>query len=507
MGKPRFVLIATVAGILILLPVIGAHHLPLLDAPAHEARLAALNDLLFSRQGSLFYRLDTFLLPNIAFDVIGLGLSTFASPERAGQIFFALTLLLTLSGVMVLNRVVTGRLGTVIPVATSLLLYSLISILGFFSYAFGLALVPWALAARLKIAESPRYDFLAGAAMAVTLLFCHVFDFGIFAVMATGMGLAKWLQREISFRHAVLRALEHVPAGLLFLLISSGGLSSHPKYNAPFFEAKLFGIAKSVTSGSMVGDAAFLAGAMALLAYLIYFARPRLAWSFVPGIALLTGLYFALPFALATGSYVDSRLPIAIALLILGGLDTHPKSGAMPVLLIGIAVFALLVKQAAIAGLWRSFDPEIDSLQAAFDSLPGAAVVMQSECQPQGNAISAIYRERQPSLSHIAALAAFTDARFVANNFAIAGQQPIRVAPGWHAYYDLQDSFGTSTCSPEEYRKQTAKIVQLDRSRPQPAPVVYFLLVRPPQKNSLDGLAQKLASGPDFELYRLAAPP
>jgi hypothetical protein len=127
---------------------------------------------------------------------------------------------------------------------------------------------------------------------------------------------------------------------------------------------------------------------------------------------------------------------------------------------------------------------------------------MQSECQPEGNAISAIYRERQPSLTHIAALAAFGDERFVASNFAIAGQQPIQVAAAYRPWHDLQNSFGASTCAPEEYRKQVGKIAELASSGPQPAPAVYFLLIRPQKKNSLDEFAQKVASDTDFELYR-----
>jgi hypothetical protein len=114
-----------------------------------------------------------------------------------------------------------------------------------------------------------------------------------------------------------------------------------------------------------------------------------------------------------------------------------------------------------------------------------------------------VYRERQPSLTHVAALAAFTDQRFAASNFAIAGQQPVQVSPAYNRYYDLQNSFGVSTCAPAEYQKQADKIRELATSGPQPPPPVYFLLIRPPETNSLDSVGPKLASGTNFELYRL----
>ncbi|HSS14170.1 MAG TPA: hypothetical protein VLL04_09770, partial [Rhizomicrobium sp.] len=175
--------------ILIVLPVVTAPHLLMLDAPAHEARLAVLRDLLVTGHGSPFYDLDTFFLPNIGFDLIGLGLATLVSPEGAGRIFFILVLLLTPSGIAVLNRVATGRWGLA-PLASVLLLYNLVSILGFYSYIFGLALVPWALAGRLKLeGRAPATGMLAGAAFSLLLLFCHLFDFGIYAVMSGGFAL------------------------------------------------------------------------------------------------------------------------------------------------------------------------------------------------------------------------------------------------------------------------------------------------------------------------------
>jgi hypothetical protein len=46
---------AVVASALAILPILAAHHLPLLDAPGHEARLAVLRDLLITDRGSPFY--------------------------------------------------------------------------------------------------------------------------------------------------------------------------------------------------------------------------------------------------------------------------------------------------------------------------------------------------------------------------------------------------------------------------------------------------------------------
>ena len=174
----------------------------LLDAPAHEARIAILRDLLITGRGSPFYSIDTFFLPNVAFDVIGLALTQFVSPEVAGRIFLAITLLLTSSGVAVLNRVSTGR-WSIAPLASVLVAYHLVLILGFFSYTFGLALVLWALALRIKVENlPPAAKHLIGMIASIVLLFCHVFDFAIYAVMTSGFAFTALRHRRIDIsRH------------------------------------------------------------------------------------------------------------------------------------------------------------------------------------------------------------------------------------------------------------------------------------------------------------------
>src|ERR1044071_444870 len=66
--------------VLLLAPLAATPYLPLLDAPSHQARLAVLHSLLVTGEGSAFYRLDTLLLPNMGFDLIGLLLASWFGP-------------------------------------------------------------------------------------------------------------------------------------------------------------------------------------------------------------------------------------------------------------------------------------------------------------------------------------------------------------------------------------------------------------------------------------------
>jgi hypothetical protein len=500
-SRRRVWLLAVATSILVLLPVFAAHHLPLLDSPGHEARLAVLRDLLITGRGSTFYYFDSFFLPNIAFDLIGLGLVGVMDPESAGRVFFALTLLLTLWGVLVLNRVAIGRWSAA-PLASSLLLYNMISIFGFFSYIFGLALVPWALAARLRLERGqPVPRFLLGAAIGAILLFCHVFVFGIYGVMSAGFAMAAWTARQINPIRAISWALESVPAFLLYVIMSHGAMGGI-QYEPHYFSTKLWAIVTSVTSGSLMGDIAFIAGALIFISLVIVCSQTRVMWSFVPGLIGLLGLYFALPFELASGSYVDTRMPIPIALMGLAGLDIRMRRSTTSYVLVGLVGVSLLVKQGALADLWRSLDPLIDGMAASLDTLPVNSIVMQAECRPNSSEIMGAYRERQPAVTHLPALGSFNDTRFVSSTWAIAGQQPIQVKPAYRRYYDLYFSQPPSICTDSEYKLLLHQIEGLAKGekRAEHLPL-YLILLRPPKPRMLSSDATLIGIGRDYELY------
>jgi len=208
--------------ILLLAPLAATPYLPLMDAPSHQARLAVLHGLLVTGEGSAFYHLDTLLLPNMGFDLIGLVLASWFGPGMAGRLFFATMLALTLGGVIALNCVVTGR-WSLWPLVVALLSHNLCTLLGFFSFDLGVALVFWALAGRLwLINRSLAVQLAAGSAFGVVLMICHLSAFGIYALMLAGIGIDMLLPRGLhstpriwerigellsSIRHRLLRAI------------------------------------------------------------------------------------------------------------------------------------------------------------------------------------------------------------------------------------------------------------------------------------------------------------
>lgn len=487
--------------LLALLPLLSARHLPLLDAPGHEARLAVLWNILVAKTGSQHYEFAGFLLPNVAFDIIGMALYRFFDPEMIGKIVFGLTAVMTLTGVWVLNRVGTGR-WSVVPLASGLLLYNLTAILGFFSYEFGLALVPWALVVQLKLRTAPIWiRLVVGSISATVLLFCHLFAFGIYGAISMSFAVASIARREASWMGAAERFAELLPA--LAVLGSMPTMHmGHSHFAGISPTEKLLGLLKAVTCGSIPGDLAFVVGALALVVLLLTRSTVRIGTGFALAVVSLSGLYLALPDKLASGSYVDSRMPVAVGLTLLAGLDARLRPGRATILLGGVVGTALFVRQAAVASLWVSFDPGITQLVSVLDGLPDRAIVMQAECEPAATDIRSVYRERQPSMTHLSAFAAFADRRFAAATWAAPGQQTIAVAPNLQPFHALQESFGASTCSSTEHRRLLQRIRDLAiRERVERA--VFFLLIRPTDRGGLIGEAELIGPGADFELYRV----
>ena len=508
-GRNRTFLLALAATLLAVLPVIAARHLPLLDAAAHESRLAVLRDLLFTDHGSPFYSFAGFFLPNVGFDLLGLSFATVLEPEAAGRAVFALSLTLTLWGILVLNRVVTGRWHA-LPLAAALFLYNLVAILGFFSFTLGLGLVSWALAGRLSLANRPASGFVFGVAASGVLLICHVSAFGIFAVMSAGAALEAFLRRPMGLFRLLAWALEGVPAVALLakMSISDG---SQLRYKAPFAASKAFDLTKGFTSGSVAADVAFVIGVLALIAILATRSRPRLASPLIPGLLGLAILYVALPFQVQTGYYVDTRLPPAIALLALAGFapretELGRKASLPKATVLAVLALALVAKHGAIAMLWRSLDTTIDVRAAALNALPEGAVILQTECQPAAYDILGIYRARQPPLTHLAAMAAFADKRFVASTWTIPGQHTISVNSAYKPYYDLQQSFDPSLCGDGNGATAAAQLRALaagEAAAGRHVPPLYLLLIRPPKFVTPLPSTRLVGGPPDFQIYVL----
>lgn len=508
MKHKAFAISVALITFLLILPILLVDHLPLLDNHSHESRLYVIRNLLLTGVGSRFYEIDTMLLPNIGFDIPGMFMAGWMEPETVGRVFFGTTVVLMFTGVVALSRVAIGR-WSVVSLAAALLLYNLFTLLGFLSYGMGIALMFWALTGRLLLERAAApIRLVVGSLFGIVLLFNHVSAFGIYAVMLAGFGLDMLLRRRASLLKVVLMGAETLPALLLFALMSTAG-QGRMRYETPYWHTKIFNAVKAFSSGSFSADVAFLVGALSVAALVIAGGRTRLSRPLVPGLVMLTILYFAIPAHVSGGSYVDSRIPVVVVLLTLAAIDfeVRPRSRLALVLML-VAGGAYVTKQGALAALWYDEGRRLSNLAAVFESLPDGAVILQAECSPDSNNIKAVYANRQPPLTHVAAMAALTGRRFAAVTWTLKGQQPVRTVPAYTPYKRFQEDFGFDICTAGQYASMLDKARALAAQQASSGGVVaplYLMLLRPSVEGTLRPVAPLVAQTPEVELYAVEA--
>jgi hypothetical protein len=266
-------------------------------------------------------------------------------------------------------------------------------------------------------------------------------------------------------------------------------------------ETALVGIAKSFTSASAAGDVACILGLIGVAAVCIL-GRARMQLALLPGLIGVSLLYLLLPDVMGPAGYVDKRLPFVVALFGLAALDLRMRSRSLIVSTVAVLAVSIAAKQVSIATMWRSFDAQYAASKAMLSGLPAGSVILQAECSPEAVGDPRVaYRQRQPPLTHLAALASFDDARFVASNFARSGQQPIAVRERYVGFYQLQKSILHTCVSDDSAARELSRRIQMVANEARVSAPVYLLLLW--QGNVEPAEAAFLAKGSNFALYRL----
>ena len=494
------------AGLLIVLPALATHHPPLLDLPAHEARIGVLHEILLAHHASPYYRIDTFFLPDIAFDAVGLGLSLLFPPLLVGRIFVIATLILGFTGVLALRAALGERRDPAIPLLVALCAYNLNLLTGLLSYNLGAALMFWALAWRLRAMQArPLPRFAVGAGFGVALLFCHLAVFGLYALVLGGMILERLFRREIRMRTVVLIALELVPALLLYQFMSKAGQGGI-EYDQPFLRMKFFNAIEAVTSGDPYADLAFLVGAIAV-AVLVGSGRLRLDPVMRTPAVLLVLVYVVLPASIDGGANVDSRIVMVVAMVLAAGLRFAPARTGWRRVAVWTLALALVVKQVTLGLAWAGEGRQLAEIAAKMSALPRGAILTQAKCVPHSFDIPGIYRTLELPLGHVAAFAAQADQRFVGNSWTLKGQQPIAARSAYVPFQHASARHLAGNCSPAAMHLVLAATRAAWHSLPAAPgarPPVYLLLLRPPQPKMLAAAAPLIATIGPVEIYAAA---
>jgi hypothetical protein len=406
-----------------------------LDYPNHLARfyiLAHPDDPILSKM----YAPNWAILPNVGLDVIGQGLLRFLSPQLGGRVVLALSLLAPFAGATLYARAAFGR-WTWWSLGAAVLTFNGMFFLGVMNFLLGIGVAMAGAGAWRVLRRQGRYALaaLAGAAIGLAAFLCHILGFGFFAILIVAeeadglLGLRRegQLQRRHALMSAGTLAVALGPTALLYVLThrstERGDLlvwrwrAKLVEWLAPFMTYDM---------GVTVITALVLVGVTILL-----WRRAQRASGVDLALASLAVLYLAAPFAVAGGTFVDTRIPLMAALLVFAGIApaASPRVSAS----IAVAFALLLVGRAAlVAQNWQGHAKDLANLRSELAYVePGAKVLPARAAFPDDFPQGA--GRVLPNLArlddHLGALAVIERRAFWPLLFADPGQQPLVVRP------------------------------------------------------------------------------
>ena len=450
-------LLSALATAIVTLPVWFVRFAPLHDFPFHVARMFILNDLVHGGAFTRFYEVNSLVIPNLGMDLVVLALEQVFSIETACRIFIVLMIFLMISGADFLHRTLFRTSGLAVPIA-ALLAYNSIFVLGFMNYLLGVALVPWAAGIFIRVRSWPALPRLAlGLVLGLVLFLAHLVAFGLYAIIVAGLELqAVWPILRTAPRAAAARlawsAMPFVVIVALFFLFSptAGAPTDRPPgsqfdgslaWIVGTLKYKLWLLRRFLVGGqNLLLDYATAGLAIVIAAVLFMVTRVRIARQAMLALGLLCLAFLLAPSFLLSATYLDMRLPIAIALVAAGCVHFAAGTARMQMRLMVLLFGLVVLRSAVLTRDWIGYDAVQRQFTDAFACLPSDSVLFVA--RPPGTGMGLWSGYWQPPIKQIASLASVTHGIFVPQTAANPAQQSIRLRPYVEEMYAFQNKPG-----------------------------------------------------------------
>lgn len=371
--------------IAVLLPILSVDVVPLANLPNHMARIHILAQIDTNPALAQHYRVNWAMQPNLAVDVLLTPLARVVSPLELGRWFTVLTVLTTISGVLVLHRVLYGRVG-LWPAAIFLFIYNHVLIWGFFNFLFGAGLALWMFAGWLATADrAGRWRALFFGVACLTMFFVHLFALAIYGVLVAtwevGRLRGRWRQWRRCAPEWGLAAAQFVPAAILYLVALPPAVAQ-PEMDWGGAVTRLRGLWSPVLTDMSPADA--FIGLVVLFAVVAGVARrwlrPHPAMLFpLVGLTLLALVVPFWVYGRFGGVWgLDVRLWVVLAFVAVAAMRFEgPVPAARALALVGLTLLAVRLYQ--ISDHWRVYDDQIREYREAARVIEPGAIIMQAQ--------------------------------------------------------------------------------------------------------------------------------
>jgi hypothetical protein len=349
-------------------------------------------------------------------------------------LFIAVTFILLAGGTLWLHRLLHGSIG-LWPAAVWLFLYNHLLVMGFLGYLFTLGAALVLFAAWIGSEDGPVWLRLTLFPLAlIALFFGHLFPLAIYGICVAVWELQKGVPVLRTDWRRVVRAwtvgaFQFLPAGLL-VLAAMPEAGERGLYYGPAL-AKVRALWSPVLTWYTPIDAALILFVVGVLVGGLATRRLVLTPGLRLPIAVLTVLAAAMPFNIAGAWghiwYADLRLPLALALLLVAGLQPRAVSPKVA-LAVGCAATVLFtVRIVDVATDWRAVDRDFAEYRAALSIIePGSALLpVQKKNVPLAEGETRF----DSTYWHMPVIAVIDRAAFLPTLFTDPAKQPVHAAP------------------------------------------------------------------------------
>ncbi|HEX3499567.1 MAG TPA: hypothetical protein VHT04_09610 [Stellaceae bacterium] len=420
----QFALLFAACFLIAALPVLVVATPPLLDYPNHLARMHI--ETVYQRSPFLqqFYALDWRPIPNLAMDLVVPPLARIMPLAWAGKAFLLAIFLLMAGGTAALHRTLFGR-WSAWSLLAFLLLYNRILLWGFVNFLFGIGLLMVATASWIALRERALWlRLLIAALLALALYLAHLFAFATYAFVILGYEISRFYRQGRLFSLGGLgelcaSGLQFVPVLALLVLTAAPGSGGEIGWSR--FVRKLDLLFNIVDNYHRWFDIATFALLVALFAAAAFARVLKLSRAMVAPLLLLCLVQLAMPNRLFNGTGVDHRMPLVLALLLIGASSIALADRRRQSLLAALLALLFVTRIGIVTVSWTGFDRSYAPLAAALARLPPGSLLAVAS-PPASVHVST---EEGP-MTHVASLAVIAADAFVPTLFVFPDQQPLR---------------------------------------------------------------------------------
>lgn len=422
------------AGLLLMtaVPLFSVDVPPLADYINHLARMDIIASIGHDPVLARLYEIKWAIIPNLVMDLLVPPLVDTFGIYLSGQLFILATVLLMVSGPMVIHRALYGRVSAW-PLVAFPFVYNGIFMFGFLYYLFGVGLAMWGIGAWIALREQPAWQRgLVSLGFVILIFFAHLFALGVY-----GLGLIAfegW--RMINgprrlWRDGAALVLPSLPIIPLMLASPTLGLSKENYWET---QGKLDGLHYIVRTYSDLSD---LSLAAIVIAGIVWTHRRGLLKLHAAGWALLTLgsiVFMAMPRMLFGSWMADQRLPIALVFVLFGFARLDLSQTLVRRSFYALVMGLTLLRCVTVDLHWRELSHVTTQMQrSALLIEPGSTVLVAHADRPAGS--TAV----EDALSHAPCVAVIERSALVATAFTVPGKQVLAVRAPYSGLVDSSD--------------------------------------------------------------------